>query len=372
MQGGGPNSLGLVPRRASVRQLRSMGEPDTETRARLSRGGEGFGARARRAVFRRDLLPWFKSRKVAEERDELERRELRWDQAGDGRRDDGRRPWLTVAGWGVLAALVLAGGVLWWRGDDGAGAAASVPAAGAAISPGEEMDAETNAVAQVVAAFLAAESLEEKLRWVVPTEEIESRMGGHYERRAWRPTQVHDFAAIAVTQRPERNFYTVIAVTTDGDRLSFVLPVTPDGPRIDWASHVGYCSTDWETFLETRPEEVQEMRVLIQVGRQRYAPYDDREEFLPVEISRPGSPQVLNAVLSKSATEGIAGMKGSLWYGKRVPVTVLMRFEAGQRDAEPPVARIEAFLCQGWFDGRDVEPLENEEAAPLIEGGFFE
>jgi len=70
----------------------------------------------------------------------------------------------------------------------------------------------------------------------------------------------------------------------DGRPVKFAFEWTEYGWRLDWESLVGYSDTNWANYLETRPEEQREFRLLTKVSRGEGLEFDrDRFRCLVLE-----------------------------------------------------------------------------------------
>jgi len=294
--------------------------------------------------FRLDLIPIFRSKRVAEQ---IRGESIEWERERGGEEAVWRRRVLYSGG--VAVALCLLAGTIWLsliEGErEGRGAAAVV----VPESSERLLQAEVEAVKRAVSKFLGANTLDEKLSWVVPSAGIEGKMGEYYERHPARAQAVFDFSVIALKVSVAGNFYVVQAVTTDDEPLNFVVVPGDAGARVAWEAHVGYCEMDWGRYLQLRPEQVQEMRVYVEPATFYRAPFDDRAEYLSIEISRPGSSERLRAYVSRTGTARIGEMAEVLLSGRPEPVVVRLMFPPGQGDAGDPVALVDSFVQRGWF-----------------------
>ncbi len=313
------------------------------------RGGQASGVRRGRLRFRWDLIPILRSWRVVEQ---LGDDPIEWErEVADEEVVWRRRTLYTV---GVLVAVVLLGAAVWlflfegkerfWGKRD-----VGVAGGGEASAKAASLDVEIEEVKGVVARFLGATTLEGKLACVVWSEGVEARMGDHYERHPARAQSVYDYPVIALRTPASGNYYLVQALTTDGGRHRFVVLPGPGGAKVAWESHVGYSEMDWGEFIASRPPGVREMRVYVEPSDHYRPPFVDRVEYLSVEFTRPGSAERLYGFVSRSGTEGVAGMRGALLSGRPEPVVVRLRFPSGQEGGGEPAVLVEAFVQRGWF-----------------------
>ena len=296
--------------------------------------------------FRWDLMPIFRSKRVAEQ---MSGEPIAWEREREEEDVIWRRRSLYFVG--VIAAVCLLGATVWLFVVEGRGSlsGAKVTESSGDAEMGRDFGDEVEAVKGLISTFLGATALDDKLACVLRSEGIEERMGDYYERHSTRAKSVYDFPMIALKVAVGGNYYVVRALATDGKTLDFVVVVGDAGVKIAWEAHVGYSEMDWDRYLAERPAEAREMRVYVEPGGHYQAPFDDRGEYLSVEISRPNSLQRLYAYVSRSETEGVGRMAKVLLSGRPEPVLVRLRFPADQADAVTPVAIIDSFLQQGWF-----------------------
>jgi hypothetical protein len=305
--------------------------------------------------FRWDLMPIFRSKRVAEQ---MSGETIAWEREREGEDATWRRRSLYSVG--VIAAVCLLGAAVWLyvvegRASPEDSAVAESGGDGAVVRAFED---EVEAVKGLVSTFMGATALDDKLACVVASEGIEARMGDYYERHPTRAKSVFDFPMIALKVAVSGNYYVVQALATDGEKLNFVVVVEDAGLKIAWEAHVGYSEMDWDRYIEERPEKALEMRVYVEPANHYRAPYEDRGEFLSVEISRPNSLQRLFAYVSRSETEGVGRMDKVLLSGQPEPVLVSLRIPDGQAPEDAPLVLVDSFLQRGWF----LAPPSDEQA----------
>lgn len=278
-------------------------------------------------------------------------------------RDEKRQMFWMLAGGSTLLVVILA--VIFmatFAGDQ----AAPVTAVQAAPDSGQTADAEpVNAAAipaltdaafvaaaePIAKKFLEAKSAEELISLIRNPDVSAPRLRGFYPNSAIEPVGLSAFNSQNEVVR-EGLTYLVGVRTRDFEEKAMVFVNTPDGPRIDWESWVGWSEMTWEQFLKTKPATPHLFRVNL-----------NKVEYYNMAFSDEGKWQS-HRLLSPDGMVSIYGYaeRGSITNSQlhippdasSAPFTLMIRFpESGEfRDQ----VIIDKVLAEGWVLDKDANP----------------
>jgi hypothetical protein len=168
----------------------------------------------------------------------------------------------------------------------------TVPAAGMKLSftsaqKGEESMALTSEPRLVLEQFLAATTLEDRLKLVVNAKAVEEPMRHYYEKH---PAGAVPHEQIEHGLKSQENFTEFRVVLKDGTKRFAAVVPTPEGPKVDWPSFVALGDLDWEQMRQTRPTTPVLMRVLAAPAANFTGHFSDADSLRCVQIVPAGNP----------------------------------------------------------------------------------
>jgi DNA-directed RNA polymerase subunit RPC12/RpoP len=152
------------------------------------------------------------------------------------------------------------------------------------------------AAAEVVKAFLAADTVEEKLPLVRFPEKVKPLMDIWYKGRPDKSFKAsRDDLAESLTKflhvDGARFIVVTMLVEPDDEYKLFAVESSPyDGLRVDWETAVGWQAMTVEEFVKGKPTTPQPFRVQAAPGDYYNGAYSDETKWLSVNLTYPGNP----------------------------------------------------------------------------------
>jgi len=240
-------------------------------------------------------------------------------------------------GVGVIIALFVWMGVMARRGEVALDSDSAKSALFLEMTEEEvrESTALLSRMEELARAYLAAETPEEKSRYVRERERVGALMKGYYQSRPLEPQvyqRVKHFAPLGIEQRSYLILHVEVGASGKEGKVSLVVEHTEDDELlVDWESEVAYQPMALEEYIASKPSEAMEFRM--------YVARDDR--FYNFEFS--DAERYLCVMLTERDTD--AYLFGYVERGSRVhqDVEALMKNSVAGR--EPAIVRIR-FLPQ--------------------------
>lgn len=139
----------------------------------------------------------------------------------------------------------------------------------------------------VLEKFLAADSIEARMKLVVNAKALEETLRLYYEKH---PAGAVPYDTIEYGLKSQENFTEFRVVLKDGTkRFAAVIP-TPEGPMVDWPSFVALGDLDWEQMRQTRPTTPVLMRVLAAPAANFTGHFSDVDSLRCVQMVPAGNP----------------------------------------------------------------------------------
>lgn len=173
---------------------------------------------------------------------------------------------------GGLLLLVIVGGVLWAaielrHGDEVAEAADQQLVERTEEKKVDQLEAEemVRKIDQVCRAYLSADSIEEKLRYVNHPEKVEPMMRDYYSRRELEVRNLKE-ASVVMTTDAQRIIFWVVACEMEkgGSKNLVIRQEDGDDFSVLWELDVIYQPMDPSEFVESRHAEVVNFRLVVE------------------------------------------------------------------------------------------------------------
>lgn len=143
-----------------------------------------------------------------------------------------------------------------------------VASAASAGKPKPERDAELDPAHFLVAAepiarqFLTAKNVQELRKVIYRPQELEKKLNAFYPQGEVDPEGLVKFDVSGSIKSLSR-IHQVEVQTARFDVRELTFVVTPSGLKVDWESWVGSSEMTWRDFVEKRPQQACEMRVVV-------------------------------------------------------------------------------------------------------------
>lgn len=202
----------------------------------------------------------------------------------EGPEGDGRA---IPMGWFYLLGLGMLGVVVWMGlqifSGSGEPAGLSPKNRGTELN---EQEARARAAAhftqmeEVVSAFLAADTIEERLKYARHPERVRPLMEEYYrdrEVKIYTFEQVANYLSASLSKHP---FIALSVKTKEDESLPVLVEDREEGLLVDWESFVCYNPLSPEEFLEARPTAPVEMRVYVSFDHFYAYEFAEESEFI--------------------------------------------------------------------------------------------
>ncbi len=139
----------------------------------------------------------------------------------------------------------------------------------------------------VLEKFLAANSVEERMKLVANVSVLEEPLRHYYEKH---PAGAIPYEQIEYGLKSQENFTEFRVVLKDGTKRFAAVISTPDGPMVDWPSFVALGDLEWEQMRQSRPTTPAMMRVLAAPAVHFTGHFSDADALRCVQMVPAGNP----------------------------------------------------------------------------------
>lgn len=139
----------------------------------------------------------------------------------------------------------------------------------------------------VLEKFLAANTIEERMKLVANATALEEPLRHYYEKH---PAGAVPYEEIEYGLKSQENFTEFRVVLKDGTKRFAAVVPTPDGPMVDWPSFVALGDLDWEQMKQTHPTTPVLMRVLAAPATNFTGHFSDADSLRCVQLVPAGNP----------------------------------------------------------------------------------
>jgi len=259
----------------------------------------------------------------------------------------------------VVVLLIVFGGILFGIKYYSSTTAPAAPSRSAAILPPETIDPSENEPPvftrppqEVAEAFISADSIEEKLKWVRNPDDIRTRIKLYpTEAVSGSATEIIPMGVASSTNHVFARF--LAKLTGDSKRLLCVIP-TDDGPKVDWDAYARYTSAPWVNILDGSAQSA-EVRVFLQPGYYYVHSYRDDSVWLCYQASSPDLELPLYFYASKDSKRGKL-LSANFPVGTRGPIRMTLSISSEKdthKNRQFTIDRVHAF---GWVRSeKDIE-----------------
>ncbi|HBE23096.1 MAG TPA: hypothetical protein DDW21_06565 [Verrucomicrobiales bacterium] len=207
----------------------------------------------------------------------------------------------------------------------------------------EESDARAvvTAIDQTVKAYLAASSIEEKLRYVRYPDVIKARMMHHYHTRPITPLKAVTTTGYEPLTLGGKTFWRVIAPLDDvtGEAL-LIEQIEKDQVKIDWESHVYYQPMAWDNYINEKPSRPIAFRLKTKPTNRYLMEFADESRWCCYELTEKDSSKTLYGYVARNS-QAHASIHNSYLAGKR---TFILRLQASKALKSPDSVVIDKYI----------------------------
>ena len=203
-------------------------------------------------------------------------------------------------------------------------------------------------IQNVIEAYLEAETVEEKLKYVRMPARVRPLMEDYYKAQPLVPTSagvVYHFEPVAVGNYP---FVFLKMALKKGGTVMLLLEETQDGEvKVDWESQVAYQVMTLDEFVEKRPTEGVEFRVLVEYDEYYSFEFSDSDRYVSLMIKERDDPGFLFGYVERYSDthDQLIEILGKE-RGVMKPMILKVRFLPGGRGARTVL--VEEVVSPGW------------------------
>lgn len=139
----------------------------------------------------------------------------------------------------------------------------------------------------VLEKFLAAKSVEDRMKLVANASVLEEPVRHYYEKH---PVGAIPYEEIEYGLKSQDSFTEFRVVLKDGTKRFAAVVSTPEGPMVDWPSFVALGDLDWEQMRHSRPTTPVLMRVLAAPAVHFTGHFSDADALRCVQMVPAGNP----------------------------------------------------------------------------------
>jgi len=127
-----------------------------------------------------------------------------------------------------------------------------------------EIDLLREAMLTTIRSYLAASTIDEKLRWSRNPNRVRPMMQHHYKNNTFQKFDFDHISSINFVSFWSRPFVLLMARSSDGKGQFITLEQTDKTSfRVDWETDVYYQPMLWDEFIKRRPTQSMDMRVWV-------------------------------------------------------------------------------------------------------------
>ncbi len=278
--------------------------------------------------------------------------------------------WFVLLGVGLIGVVIWAAFQAWSSGskndpveitgsqglftDKPLGKIAEIEARKAAEKHFDEMEA-------VVSAFLSADSVEGKAKYVRHRERVLPLMQQFYRDRPLEVAEFKSTKEYRITSLEYRPFLALKIEDEEGEFHPILVEDTKEGILVDWESFVCYQPVLPESYLEERPTESVRLRVYATPDHFYAYEFASESEFACYQLSFRNSKELLYGFVKKG---GVLDQKFRTVFPegrekKRQPLILKMRFLEGSK--APRSVLIEEMESKLWAFAKDPAKVASSE-----------
>lgn len=228
------------------------------------------------------------------------------------------------------------------------------PSAASEVPSGiAKIDTKGAVIAQSLAGFFTAESIEAKLQWVRDPERVRPLMEHFYALHDLQPQAFQGLGWVKSVEEPGYRFGYVQARFESAEPVAVIVEELADGRVVvDWESSVRYGELSWKEFLQAKPERPTLLRLLA------YRPESatggtvegQAKPWEVVLVKHPSDDAALEAQFDPQDPKMhplMDQLQAGQW--KEVPLTLRLCFPGEELNSNKKMARITAVEGRGWL-----------------------
>lgn len=149
-------------------------------------------------------------------------------------------------------------------------------------------------IQMVASRYLAAETVEEKLKYVRMPARVRPLMEDYYRSNQLVPMRAGGFYVFEPFALSKYPFFILEMMLIDGGTVRLLLEEDEEGRvLVDWETHVAYQTMSLDEFVEERPEEGVEFRVLVEYDEYYAFEFSDSDRYVSLMIKERDEPGFL-------------------------------------------------------------------------------
>lgn len=155
---------------------------------------------------------------------------------------------------------------------------------------------------QNVRSYLAAKTIEEKLRYVRQPEQMRARMEAYYATHPLTPLNCRVVTDYQPLTLENRLFWRVVAAVNEKQGEAVLLEqISETEILVDWESHVHYQPMPWETYVQTKPTSTMAFRVVPESSARYLGEFRDETRWACYRLMEKDSEKLLFGYVARNS-----------------------------------------------------------------------
>ena len=169
---------------------------------------------------------------------------------------------------------------------------------------GEEATKFAEQMETVVRAYLAAETVEEKLKYVRMSERVRPLMEAHYKTHPLVPQEAAGFYTFEPIALENYSFLVMTIKLIGGGQEVLMLEEDEKGKVwVDWESEVAYMPMSLDEFVQRKPSEPFDFRVRVAYDQFYAFEFGDQNQYVSLFLSERDEPGFLFGYVKRGSEE---------------------------------------------------------------------
>lgn len=230
-------------------------------------------------------------------------------------------------------------------------AATSPPAAPEPAPAIEPPTSEAERAIRVLADFLKAGTVDQRLNYIRDVTAIEPIFRAYYKQHPDAPTVFTKIEALPKSSNSAVSTFTVY-LPGGQSRTAYVGRSRSGEYRVDWASFVIYSAMSWAELIQQRPTSPTFLRILAEPGLRYDGPYADATQYLCVKMSDPlntESPPLYCYVQKRTPLGQSLSLVLRTYAGQRMPLMLKVKYPPAPESAAPDQLLLDDLVGEGWI-----------------------
>ncbi len=186
-------------------------------------------------------------------------------------------------------------------------------------------------VRKVLAAFLAADTVDALLPTVAYRTAVEEQVRDYYSKHPLVAVRTTDITAVTDPLSPPGAMVLQLTLSSGRQLRAYVLAPDDRHLGVDWPSFVALSDMEWSQFLESKPATPTQFRLLAEKGYWYDNDFADSRRLYCVKLSNPIDPLAAPFFAYTDRSSMLGQQVESLLHGRSspVPVTLRLKFRPG-------------------------------------------